>query len=237
MTRTIAVFGAGTGLGTSVARLFGRDGYRVALVARDRARLDSLAAELRAEGIEATAFAADLSRPDQIPALIERIGDIDVVEYAPIATEGFTAAADLRADTVRGLLDLHLLSFIEVVHAVLPGMIERGDGAILLGQGVSATDPRPGMSGPGPGMAAARNYVLSLHSEVRDKGVYAGVLHIGAMVTGSAGHRAMTGGGFDLGIDVSAIPAVDPDDLAASFQGMMTRRDRAELQVPEALAF
>ncbi|SNY70186.1 SDR family NAD(P)-dependent oxidoreductase [Paractinoplanes atraurantiacus] len=237
MTRTIAVFGAGTGLGSSVARLFGRDGYRVALVARDRARLGTLAAELAAEGIEATAFAADLSRPDEIPALVKEIGPIDVVEYAPIATEGFIPAAELRADTVRRLLDLHLLSFIEVVHAVLPGMVERGDGAILLGQGVSATHPRPGMSGPGPAMAAARNYVLSLHAELKDQGVYAGVLHIGAMVTGSAGYRAMTGGQFDLGIDISGIPTVDPDDLAAAFRDLMTGRDRAELQVPETLAF
>ncbi|XVU29726.1 hypothetical protein ACQPZJ_22380 [Actinoplanes sp. CA-054009] len=46
----------------------------------------------------------------------------------------------------------------------------------------------------------------------------------------------MTGGGLDLGIDVSGIPTVDPGDLAAAFRDMMTRRDRAEVRVPEVLA-
>ena len=52
MSKVIAVFGAGTGLGVSVARRFGREGYRVALVARRAEQLTALVTTLGAEGID-----------------------------------------------------------------------------------------------------------------------------------------------------------------------------------------
>ena len=46
----------------------------------------------------------------------------------------------------------------------------------------------PNMSGPGPAQAAQRNYLQSLHAEVSDKGVYVGMLYIGAIIEHSAFH-------------------------------------------------
>ena len=65
--KTIALFGAGTGLGTSLARRFGSAGYRVALVARRAAALEQLVTDLARDGIEAAAFPADLTQLDGIP--------------------------------------------------------------------------------------------------------------------------------------------------------------------------
>ena len=70
MSKVIAVFGAGAGRGVALARRFGREGFRVALVARRKDRLEELAEELRRERIEATAFPADLGDPAGVPALI-----------------------------------------------------------------------------------------------------------------------------------------------------------------------
>lgn len=238
MTRTIVVFGAGTGLGAAVARRFGREGYRVALVARSQARLDDLATELAGEGIEAAAFPADLTLVADIPRLIarirERFGRIDVVEYAPITTDTsmFTPVTKLDAATAQRYVDLYLLSLIEVVRAVLPEMLERGDGGILVGQGVSAVRPMPNLSGIGPAMAAARNYIQTLHAELADTGVYAGVVHIAAVVLGSAGHQAMTSGALPSGLDLSRVPTVDPADLADLMWSMLTDRDRADVLTP-----
>ncbi|HEX4788682.1 MAG TPA: SDR family NAD(P)-dependent oxidoreductase [Actinospica sp.] len=75
MPQTIAIFGAGPGLGASIARRFAADGFRVALVARDKDRLDALVGQLAAEGVDAAGFAADLDAPDEIPALITAIRD------------------------------------------------------------------------------------------------------------------------------------------------------------------
>ncbi len=65
---------------------------------------------------------------------------------------------------------------------MLPEWTERGDGAFLLTHGYSAARPIPHLSGVGPVMAAARNYLYSLNGELADTGVYAGTLAIGAMI-------------------------------------------------------
>lgn len=239
MDKTIAIFGAGTGLGASVARRFGREGFRVALVGRRLRPLDALVAELTTEGIEAAAFPADLTRTAGVPALVaaimERFGRIDVVEYAPISPTPFTPAMELTAEALTDLVSLYLLTPVELVQAVLPQMLERGDGGILVGHGLSAVEGTPFMSGVGPVMAAARNYLYSLNGELASRGVYAGTLAVGAMIERSESHQALAAGelSFDLPGGVP-IPTVDPDDLAEQFWNLLSKRDRVEQVHPAA---
>jgi short-subunit dehydrogenase len=242
MSKVIAVFGAGPGLGASVARRFGREGFRVALVARRKDRLDALVAQLAGEGIEAAAFAADLSDPAQVPGLIDairaRFGRIDVVEYGPISgDQSFTPATALDAATLERLTRLLLLTPVEVVRTVLPELTERGDGAVLLTHGYSAVQPMPFFSGVGPIMSAARNYLYSLNAELAGTGIYAGTLAIAASIARSemaeAAAAAERPAELPGGVE---IPTVDPDDLAERYWDMYTRRDRVEQIYPTSLA-
>ncbi|MBB5826680.1 SDR family NAD(P)-dependent oxidoreductase [Micromonospora carbonacea] len=57
---TIAIVGAGSGLGQSIAKTFGGNGFSVALVSRTQSKLDALAAELGQAGVDAAGFAADV---------------------------------------------------------------------------------------------------------------------------------------------------------------------------------
>lgn len=250
MSKVIAILGAGTGLGASLARRFGREGFRVALVARRKERLDALAAELADAGIEAAPFPADLADPSQVPALIDairtRFGRIDVVEYGPIGLDqGFTPATGVEAATLERLAPLLLLTPVEVFHRVLPEMVERGDGALLMTTGFSAVTPMPYLSGLGPVMAAARNYLYSLHGEVAGAGVYAGTLSISALIDGSevsataaaafesapgdSGPGSGSGSGSGSGGKHGArIASVAPDVLAEVYWDMYTRRDQVE---------
>jgi short-subunit dehydrogenase len=232
-SKVLVVFGAGTGLGVSVARRFGREGYRVALVARRAERLEALAAELASEGVEAVAFPADLTDSAVIPALIsairERMGRIDVVDYAPIGAEAHPVpAAGLTAESLRPVLDLLVLTPVEVIRAVLQELVERGDGAILVSHGSTAVVPRPYLSGLGVAMAANRNYLHSLDGELAGTGVYIGILTIGSVIAGSEGHQAVEAGGLLRDADGPGIPVVDPDELAERYWEMYTKRDRLE---------
>ncbi|MDA0171589.1 SDR family NAD(P)-dependent oxidoreductase [Solirubrobacter taibaiensis] len=234
MSQVIAVFGAGPALGASVARRFGREGYRVALVARRLAPLETLVEELSRDGIEAAAFSADLTDQAAALAAVEairaRFGRIDTLYYAPAGDTGFVPARELRADTVRSLMELYTLTPIELVHAVLPELIERGSGAIVVGHGSSAVHPIPGLSGPGPVMSATRNYLYSLNGELAGTGVYVGTLAIGAMIARSAPHTAWTSGALDLGD--AEFPVVEPDALADLVWDLVTQRDRVEVLHP-----
>lgn len=234
MPKTIAIFGAGPGLGACVARRFAAEGFRVALIARNKERLDALVDQLAAEGIDVAGFPADLSAPDEIPALVnavrERFGRIDVIEYGPIPGAGFTPAAELRPAAVTAGLPLLVLTPLAVVQAVLPEWTERGDGAFLMTTGATAVQPIPHMSGLGPLMAAARNWLYSLNGELAASGIYAGTLSIAAFITGSEAERAVSAGGDP---HAAAYPRVDPAELAAIYWDMYTKRDRVEQVHPE----
>ncbi|MFC9897908.1 SDR family NAD(P)-dependent oxidoreductase [Nocardia sp. NPDC127579] len=233
MAKVIAVCGAGTGLGESVARRFGREGFRVALIARRGDRLEVLARRLTAEGIDAAAFPADLGDPTAVTPLLAairaRFGRVDVVEYGPVdGSQTFTPAAELTAATLQRLIPLLLLTPIELVRALLPEWTARGDGAFLLTHGYSAVEPLPGLSGVGPIMAAARNYVYSLHDEVAESGVYVGTLAVAAYI-GRSEIAESASATFD-----SDLPVADPDDLAELYWTMYRTRDRIEQVHPAA---
>lgn len=64
--KTIAIVGAGAGLGMSIAKKFGQNGFRVALIARNGDKLNQLISELEQLGIEAAPFQADILNKEEI---------------------------------------------------------------------------------------------------------------------------------------------------------------------------
>ncbi|HEY1489223.1 MAG TPA: SDR family NAD(P)-dependent oxidoreductase, partial [Micromonosporaceae bacterium] len=190
MSKSIAVFGAGTGLGQAVARRYAREGYAVTLVARGSARLDRLAKDLTSTGATAHVITADLSDTGAVPRLAEQIrdraGDLDALYYAPTPATGFVPAANLTPQHAQSFMPLIFYTMLALVQEFLPHMIEQGDGAILTAQGGSTVLGLPHMSGPSPAQAAQRNYLEALHAEVAENGVYVGMLYIGAAIKNSA---------------------------------------------------
>jgi short-subunit dehydrogenase len=232
--KTLAIFGAGPGLGASVATRFGREGYRVALVARRAGPLEERVAELGRAGVDAAAFPGDLTDIGGIPALVraieEKLGAIDVALFAPVTADvHFVPAVELGARKLEALSRLLTLAPVEVAHSLLPRMLARGDGSLVFASGATAVHARPGMSGVGPAMAATRNYVFSLNGEVLSKGVYAGHITIGAMIERSTGLSLVAQSGMK--VDPSW-PVLDPNVIAAEVWDLVTKRDRVEAMLP-----
>jgi NAD(P)-dependent dehydrogenase (short-subunit alcohol dehydrogenase family) len=214
----IAIVGAGPGLGLAIARRFGHEGFRVALVSRTQPKLDALADRLAEDGIEAAGFPGDvLDRASLRAALAaagERFGRIDVLEYSP-APDG--AAADLArvdvtqvtVENIQPQVEYYVYGGITAAQAVLPSMIGRGSGTLLFTTGASSLLTFPQMGNIGIGSAGLRNYVLALNAALADKGVYAAHVPLATWI-GSGG------------------PETQPDTIAELYWELYTSRDQAE---------
>ncbi|RSM64531.1 short-chain dehydrogenase [Actinoplanes sp. ATCC 53533] len=215
---TIVIVGAGAGLGLSIGKVFGRNGYNVALVARDQTKLDALATQLCEYDIEAAGFTADLmDRPSLVDAfdrIKQRFGTIDVLEYSPAPhrpVPGITMAGPLEAtvDNLQPQIDFYLHGAVTATQQVLPAMRERGAGTLLYTTGASSVQPNPMMGNVGPAAAALRNWALSLHQALDGTGVY--VAHVPLSVWIGAGG-----------------PETQPDNIAELYWTLHTKRTEAE---------
>jgi short-subunit dehydrogenase len=233
--KTIAIFGAGPALGMAVARRFGREGFQVALVARDPGRLDEMVKTLDASDVAASAFLADLNEPaaalraaDEIE---QRLGPIDVLEYSPTGNGGDLRKSPTEVDvaTMGPLLDKYILTPVALVGRVLPGMLERGEGSLLFALGAAGKYPTPRLASAGIAVSGLRNYVHTLHAELTPSNIYAGAMLIGALIEGSNAHREASA--WSNG----QVPVVAAEDLAEHYWDMHIKRDRVEEEVTPGL--
>jgi short-subunit dehydrogenase len=231
MSKTIAVLGAGPGMGRSVARRFGREGFNVALMSRTPARLDAFTGELAADGITAAGFTGDLGDLGALPGVIEaitgRFGPVDVLEYAPSGLDWLNRQIPVRdadATSFEFPLDLLLRAPVTLIREVLPSMLERGDGAVLFGLPACASIPVPQLGNVATVAAGARHYLHNLHADLADTGVYAGLVQVAGLVGGSDAARFVAEN-WDL---ATAPRPLDPDDLADAMWDLYVKRDRFE---------
>lgn len=218
MKKVLAILGAGPGLSSNIVRHYGAQDYIVALVGRNAQRLGALAEQFGKEGIETAVFPADLSieyRATKVTNDIqEKLGRVDVLWYGPVPAHDFTPAQDITVAMLRPYIDTFFYGLVASVHAVLPGMKQRGEGTILAGFGGTAQVGLPGLSGPGPAMNAGRNYLQALHSEMLEHGINVGVMTTWGGIRGSADlERYDAEGGMDHLPENFTVPIADPAEL------------------------
>ncbi len=169
-TPVALVTGASAGLGEEFARQLSAKGHRLVLVARRKKRLDQLATELG----NARAVEMDLSQPGASALLMANIARHEEIVDRLINNAGFGLAgpfAELEGLRQREMVDLNCGVLIELAHAVLPGMIERGSGGILNVASTAAFQPGPGMAVYFATKAFVLSFSEALHDEVRRHGV------------------------------------------------------------------
>ncbi len=135
------VTGASSGIGRSYARSLAADGYNLVITARRSDRLKELADELiQAHGISVETLPADLSSSDGLEAVRRRIYEGTVIEFL-VHSAGFGTRGhfvDLEEDVITRMVNLHCLGAASLVRSVLPGMIERNRGRIILVSSLAA---------------------------------------------------------------------------------------------------
>lgn len=215
---TIAVVGAGPGMGLAIARTFGSHGFDVALLSRSQANLDTHAAALAAEGITAKGFTADVLDTDSLTgaleAAAEHFGGIDVLEYSPGGPEPkYLTPTRVTAEDVD--LQMRYLTYgaITATGVVLPAMRKAGAGTLLFTTGAGSVDPTPMLGDINTAGAALRSWVLNLHKELEPEGIQAAHVAIGAWI----GDRAPEG-----------VPSASADQISPLYWDLHVQRDQAE---------
>lgn len=173
---TLAIVGAGPGLGAAVARRFGREGYSIALISRDQAKLDRLAEDLAADGITARGFSADVLEPERLTAALEaaaaELGPIAALQYSPLPFRTFLRPV-LETSTELALqaLQFSLFGLMHSVDAVLPAMREARSGSIILINGGTSVKARADFAGTSIAFPAESAYGDMLHDALADEGI------------------------------------------------------------------
>lgn len=200
---TAIVTGASSGIGAEIARELARRGHHVTLVARSADKLETLAAELTSG---ADVLATDLSDRPSRAGLLDRVaanGRVPniLVNNAGLSTLGPVSASDPIAEM--DMIEVDVVAVADLCSRFLPGMVERGEGAVLNVASTAAFQPLPGQAGYGAGKAFVLSYTQSLAGELRGTGVSATTLCPGPVDTGF-GERA----GFTKQEAEAALPSV-----------------------------
>lgn len=126
MRSRCGIIGAGRNLGEALARRFGREGYSLALIARNQERVDQLAADLVADGFTAKGYAANVRDTDSLVAALDQatqdLGLIEVLSYNPLPQKEFLRPLlESTVGDIRAAVEFSIYGPVAAVHQVLQG--------------------------------------------------------------------------------------------------------------------
>lgn len=187
--RVAIVTGASAGIGVAVAHRLAADGARVVLAARRTERLEQLAGELPTESLVQACDVADEGQVEALAAAaIDRFGQVDVlVNNAGLGS--FASVVDTEPEAWRRMLDVNLTGSFLCARAVLPGMLDRGDGIIVNVCSDVSRRTFPGGAAYCASKWGQYAFGLALGQEVRERGVRVGQVLPGMVATEFNGAR------------------------------------------------
>jgi short-subunit dehydrogenase len=182
----VLITGASRGIGEAIAERAAAAGATVALVARSTGAITALA-----ERLGGTAHPADLTHPDEVATLVERVeadaGPVDVlVNNAGVENAGDVLAADPEA--ADALYRLNLLAPIRLTRDLVPRMLDRGAGHVVNVSSMASVVTTPGLVDYATSKAALSRFTAGLELELRGLPVAFTTVEIGPVPTDMLAH-------------------------------------------------
>ena len=226
--RRALVTGASSGIGAGLATALAEAGATVGLAARRTDRLETVLEACRAHAPASRMWSVDLADPAAVDGLaaaaVAELGGVDLlVNCAGIPKRRHVTKLDM--ETVERVMNVNYLSLVRLTLALLPQMLERGDGRVVNISSVAATLSSPGEAAYSASKAAVAVFSESMAVDLWDSGVKVMVVYPGIVDTEL----------FHLPDNDPAIDAVEPitvdEAVATILQGL--RSDAMQVYVPE----
>jgi short-subunit dehydrogenase len=228
MERVAMITGASSGLGRGLAVALAREGWRVGLLARRRELLDRLAREIEGLGGQAASLPVDVTHREALHAALaageEALGPTGLL-VANAGISGTLGPRVVDGERMDRVLDVNVRGMIYAIEAVLPGMLERGEGQLVGVSSLAGVRGLPVASVYSASKAAMDTFLEGLRVDLRGSGVTVTVIRPGFVktpMTESASHATP----FLMELD---------DAVAAMMKAIRKRRRSAAFPLPLAL--
>jgi len=181
------VTGGGRGFGRSIAQRLAAEGACVSIAARTPAEVDAVAADIQAAGGRALAVLADVTLADDVARLVQAtqdaFGDITLLVSNAGSPGPFGPVWEVDVEAWWAAQALHIRAPMLLAHAVLPGMVARRAGRVIIVSAVAARRVAPHLSAYCVGKLAQTRIVEEIAAETRDLGVSAFAIDPGFVFT------------------------------------------------------
>ncbi len=232
--QVVAVVGASSGIGRETALRFAKKGAKVVVSARSQPGLESLVDEIRREGGEATAIAADVSNFEQVKA----IADKAVEQYGRLDTWVHNAAVELYAyfeqttpEEFKRLIDVNLMGQVYGAMAALPHLKREGRGALIHVSSVEAKRALPLQSAYAAAKHGIDGFLESLRVELMHEKVPISVTNVmPATINTPLFNKART----KLGVKPVGVPPLYQPSLVANAILDVAEHPKREVVVGDA---
>ena len=191
LKKNIVVVGAGKGLGNAVAKIFGKNDFRVILISRNLDRLNGYKTEFEKENIETYVYTADCENPQTLESAFSEIqnkfGIVDVLVYNAAILEG-GAPTSFDNDNFIRHYQTDVSSALLCTKFVIKKQEEQKCGVILFTGGIFGDNPVKEYTGISVSKAALKALGKTLHDELKEKGIFVGLITVADAIQPNTKH-------------------------------------------------